>query len=559
MKKIKGLIILVFAVFLVVATLPTLPLRAAEIRYGRTVISQMNKKESLLHLYDKLVESCKKNNPENIEINTKNHQLTSEDFISLYHIFLADYPEYFWLDGSCGYGNEAGSGFVCSVMPGYSVKGSSLTNAKAAFEKKVNELTKGLSGKSEYEKSLILHDRLAETTEYVITNNDQNAYGALVEGRAVCAGYSKAYQHLLHKQGIPAWCVTGESINPATNLPEGHEWNLVSIDGKWYYTDVTWDDQDDYLFYAYFNITTKQMEENHTVTEFQEYLPNATATDANYFYKNNLVYSSPDLDRIAKQLKDDNYRTRIYVNGNKQGFINSLSVNIGLLMQKMNIPAGWQCSYSTISVGNEIDFYVTLIEPNHQHSLTPVAAKPSTCTSKGNMAYYTCNCGKWFTDANASNEILDKQSVETAAVPHVASAWNKDNINHWKNCSKCGVEMPNTMNHHTDGDSNSKCDVCSYNLPKDQIAAAPTPTQKPQGNSNNVSSNQSAVTESVPQNNSSQESVSQEEVPLENEEAKTEIPVPNKKKLITTIGIAASSLIILGGAGTGLFFIIKHK
>ena len=77
----------------------------------------------------------------------------------------------------------------------------------------------------------------------------------------------------------------GTSLNPANDSLDNHEWNLVCLDGNWYYTDVTWDDQDEFLFYAYFNITTKQLEENHTITEFREYLPNATASENNYFYK----------------------------------------------------------------------------------------------------------------------------------------------------------------------------------------------------------------------------------------------------------------------------------
>ncbi len=559
MKKVKTIVSLFLAVLFFTICIPLENVSAAELRYGKTVISQMNNKDALTHLYNLLAEACDKTQLEEINIDISKHKITSAEFVSLYHIFLADYPEYFWLNGNCKYSNDNATGYVASVIPDFSIQGSSLKTAKSAFEAKVNSLIQGLGSKSDYEKSLILHDRLAENTEYVFTQNDQNAYGALVEGKAVCAGYSKAYQHLLHKVGIPAWCVTGESINPANGHMEAHEWNLVSIDNKWYYTDVTWDDQDDFLFYAYLNITTNKMEENHTVTEFQEYLPNANSTDANYFYKNNLVYSNLDIDKLANQLKTNDYRTRVYVISNLQSFINNLRIRLPIILQKAGVPANYSYSYSTVAIGNEIDLDITLIEPNHKHNLTPVTAKAASCTAKGNTAYYTCTCGKWFSDVTAQNEIEDKQSVIIAAVSHTPSAWKNDNINHWKICSKCGVEIAKSSEHHTDADKNNKCDICAYSLPKDQIAATPTPTKPTQ---NNTVSNTSSVvtpTESVQENTtSSQETKTEEDTAFEPEDTPVAQAVPKKKSPILPIAVGSGSVAIIG-AGVGIFFILRRK
>jgi hypothetical protein len=558
MKKIKTYLSLFIAVILVVLSIPSASVSAVELRYGKTVISQMGNKDSLLHLYNRLAEVCSKTQPEEINIDTSKYKITSAEFISLYHIFLADYPEYFWLNGNCKYSNDKSTGYVASVIPYFSIEGNSIKTANSAFEAKANSLIQGLGGKNDYEKSLILHDRLAENTEYVFTQNDQNAYGALVEGKAVCAGYSRAYQYLLHKVGIPAWCVVGESVNPANGHIEPHEWNLVCLDGKWYYTDVTWDDQDDYLFYAYLNITTKQMEENHTVTEFKEYLPNANSTDANYFYKNNLVYSNLDINKLANQLKTNDYKTRVYVNGNLQSFINSLRRNLPIILQKSGVPANYSYSYSTVAVGNEIDLDITLIEPNHKHNLTPVTAKAASCTAKGNTAYYTCTCGKWFSDVTAQTEIEDKQSVTIPAVSHTPSAWKNDNINHWKICSKCGVEIAKSSEHHTDADKNNKCDICTYNLPKDQIAASPTTSKPAQNNTAGNTSSKVTSTESVKENTSSQEeTASEEETVLEPEDAPVAEAIPKKKLPIIPIAIGGASAAVIA-AGVGIFFILKH-
>ena len=49
-----------------------------------------------------------------------------------------------------------------------------------------------------------------------------------------------------------------------------------------------------------------------------------------------------------------------------------------------------------------------------EHKLIPVAETVATCTVNGNIAYYICgDCGKWFTDKDGQNEIIDKSSVVT--------------------------------------------------------------------------------------------------------------------------------------------------
>ena len=68
---------------------------------------------------------------------------------------------------------------------------------------------------------------------------------------------------------------------------------------------------------------------------------------------------------------------------------------------------------------------------SHTHTLTSVPEKAATCTDKGNHAYYTCTCGKWFADESGTVEITDKTSVEIAPLNHdwnaPAYTWNADN------------------------------------------------------------------------------------------------------------------------------------
>ena len=60
-----------------------------------------------------------------------------------------------------------------------------------------------------------------------------------------------------------------------------------------------------------------------------------------------------------------------------------------------------------------------VLEPAAGHicnnHLTKVPAEGASCTVDGNIEYYTCSCGKWYSDATASVEITDKESVKLPA------------------------------------------------------------------------------------------------------------------------------------------------
>ncbi len=113
-----------------------------------------------------------------------------------------------------------------------------------------------LSNRYNFIKSV--HDYLAKTVYYPdLTTSDykksaHDAYGALVEGRAVCQGYSDAIKLLCDYYKIPCVCI------PGTANGGGHMWNAVQMDdGKWYFIDCTWDDQGDYgTFYDFFLVGT---------------------------------------------------------------------------------------------------------------------------------------------------------------------------------------------------------------------------------------------------------------------------------------------------------------
>ena len=178
--------------------------------------------------------------------------------------------------------------------------------------------------------------------------NCYTAYGALVNGVAVCEGYSRAMQLLCDKAGIPCTVIYGKSEGI------GHMWNIINPGDGWYHLDVTWDDDADFDLarHAYFNLTDAEIKTDHTifeaVTPDKSYVGNdlfniglyqCTSTTYNYFVKKNLVFQNDmayNAQRIAQEVSAGNTMPEFkYILSGKalETFLNELNpqlLNYGL-------------------------------------------------------------------------------------------------------------------------------------------------------------------------------------------------------------------------------------
>jgi hypothetical protein len=116
------------------------------------------------------------------------------------------------------------------------------------FNDNVNSILKqAQQQKTTLEKVLYIHNAIIERTEYGSSPDQFDPMGPLVYGKAVCTGYAYAVNYLLLKLHIPSMMVEGTIYNP-----DDHAWNIVRIDGAWYYLDATWDDGGVRASYTFF-------------------------------------------------------------------------------------------------------------------------------------------------------------------------------------------------------------------------------------------------------------------------------------------------------------------
>ena len=385
--------------------------------FGREALSKLSNSKALIYAYDRLVSGVEISE-ETIDVANGEDSLSTEEFGIVMDAYIRDYAHHFWLGNSYSYTTSGGS--VISVSPQYTMSGSALESAREAFDHKAEEILAGINDSmSDYEKELYIHDTLAGMIEYTEGTNAHNAYGALVEGKAVCEGYAESFQYLLHRAGIRSFIITGSSINPSTGNPEGHVWNLVRIGGKYYHTDLTWNDQGEELYHSYFNQTDTIIKEDHSINATAYSLPECSSAEAQYFTGKQEYLSSYTVDSVVKILQDNCYNAHVYVPDSPQSFITWYANNIVEIATKIGVNGGFSYGYSLL--GREVVVYInfTCTHP----SLTFVPELAPTCTEEGHIGYYKCHCGKWFYDADAKNEITDKTSVILAVTDHSYGEW----------------------------------------------------------------------------------------------------------------------------------------
>lgn len=98
----------------------------------------------------------------------------------------------------------------------------------AALEQVVDE------SMTDVEKLTVLHDWMSLHCDYGLSPSGQTAYGALVEGTAVCTGYADGFAYLAELAGLEGVSTYSAAVD--------HAWILATLDGARYFCDCTWDD-----------------------------------------------------------------------------------------------------------------------------------------------------------------------------------------------------------------------------------------------------------------------------------------------------------------------------
>ena len=173
---------------------------------------------------------------------------------------------------------------------------------ETALSKKVVEIADKFRHLSDVDKVMAVHDYLIDHIEYSNPHIRSFAYGALIEGKAVCQGYAQSLAMILNKLNVE--CHTIVAMTKGSN-PVLHEWVRVKLDGKWYYIDLTWDDTPwaEDKNYKYFLINTDMISRDHETGYSLAGGPEVDGSKYLYYaYKKQGIFAETkdDIDKIIR-------------------------------------------------------------------------------------------------------------------------------------------------------------------------------------------------------------------------------------------------------------------
>lgn len=257
---------------------------------------------------------------ENVRLSSCDKELISRVF----QCVLNDHPEIFYVEGYSYTEYTLGDLLKKITFTGsYRFSQEEVARKQEQIDDYVNQCLAGMPEEAdEYEKVKYVYEYLIHHTDYDAAAKDsQNICSVFLERRSVCQGYAKATQYLLNRAGVFSTLVLGRVVGG-----EGHAWNLVRIDGEYYYVDTTWGDASyqavggsNYpaekiptINYDYLCVTTEQMERTHTPDNVVE-LPLCTAIEANYYVREGAYFTAWDEEKIKKIFTDSYERGEAYV------------------------------------------------------------------------------------------------------------------------------------------------------------------------------------------------------------------------------------------------------
>lgn len=255
--------------------------------------------EKTRQVYDEVLDAIL-GHKETVAVSAEDKEMLDRAYLAVN----ADYGGLFWVSGYVYTQHYRGDTMIgIDFSPTYTMGEDERKQTQEQIDRKVEEILAGISvGDSDYTKVKYVFEALIGQADYSPeAENNQNIISVFLNGETVCQGYACATQYLLKLLGIQSAIVTGKADG------ESHAWNLVQMDGDYYYVDTTWGNsrylnetssEEKYVNYNYLGITSEEISISHQAETVFE-LPECTASKDNYYVHEGLYFDYWDPDVIG--------------------------------------------------------------------------------------------------------------------------------------------------------------------------------------------------------------------------------------------------------------------
>ena len=272
------------------------------VSYDRYAYQQLD--EETKTIYDQ-VYKCIIEYDDKVSLSTKDSDVLQK----AYEAVMADHGDLFWINGYQFITYKSGDKVVgIEFLPKYTITKDQRDVYQATIEATADEWLSGISDSaSDFDKALYVFETLVNKVDYnTDSDENQNILSVFLYQSTVCQGYADAAWYLLDRLGIDSTIIVG------TANGENHAWNLVYLDGAYYFMDVTWgnskyldgnNDAAKRVNYAYFAMTTEEISQNHVITSSFE-VPECLSNQDNYYVHQGLYYDQFAPEAIGSRFEE---------------------------------------------------------------------------------------------------------------------------------------------------------------------------------------------------------------------------------------------------------------
>lgn len=187
------------------------------------------------------------------------------------------------------------------LLPEYLFDKGKIRTHQQAIAARIERLTRPLQGKSQLEKEMAIHDFILDSVRYekLKKSYSHEIIGPLTQGVGVCEGIAKTVKVLCDAMGVECIIALSEA-NPEKGVRYRHTWNVLTIDGKRYHMDATFDNslQRGTHRYDYFNLDDRHIFLDHEALVLP--VPECTE-DKGYYYRSISLTKTEDVANRVRQ------------------------------------------------------------------------------------------------------------------------------------------------------------------------------------------------------------------------------------------------------------------
>ncbi|MCR5107385.1 MAG: hypothetical protein K6B28_04405 [Lachnospiraceae bacterium] len=301
--------------------------------------------------------------------------LSSLDTDEIDHAFtcmLIDHPEIFYVKGYSIKTYTRGGKIEKILMSGsYTMNENEILSCKSVIDRYVDECESTIPlDADDYTKVKKVYEFIIRNTDYdKDAPNNQNLISVFRDNKSVCQGYAKGMQYILNDLGVFCTLVEG-----SVKEGESHVWNLVKVDGEFYYVDPTWGDASynlvteesgDSAFippevnYDYLCTTTEEIKKSHLINATIP-MPECTHMEANYYVREGLFFEGVNEEALDKAFirAYNAYEETLTLKCSNEQVYSDMKYYLLEKQKVFNYLRDTSVSYVEIPEQNEIMFYL---------------------------------------------------------------------------------------------------------------------------------------------------------------------------------------------------------